>query len=90
MRSVLVLALLLLVVFAVGAGGAYFTTSSVSTWYQQLQKPAFSPPDWVFAPVWTLLYIFMAVAMWLVWRAEEAAPHVTPPRPTRRHRSDAG
>ncbi|MBU0610813.1 MAG: tryptophan-rich sensory protein [Armatimonadetes bacterium] len=80
MRSATVLILLLLVVFAVGAGGSYFTASSVGTWYAQLQKPAFSPPDWVFAPVWALLYIFMAVAMWLVWREEEGASQVTPPQ----------
>jgi benzodiazapine receptor len=80
MRSALVLALLLLVVFAVGAGGAYFTSGSLSTWYEQLQKPTFNPPSAVFGPVWTLLYIFMAVAMWLVWREEETAALVTPPQ----------
>jgi len=80
MRSALVLALLLLVVSAVGAGGAYFTSGSLGTWYEQLQKPSLNPPRAVFAPVWTLLYILMAVAMWLVWRAEETAAQVTPPQ----------
>ncbi|MCE5239034.1 tryptophan-rich sensory protein [bacterium] len=82
MRSALVLALLLLVVGAVGAGGSYFTASSVGTWYAQLHKPAYTPPSWLFAPVWTLLYLFMAVAMWLVWRQEEAeeVAQVTPPQ----------
>jgi translocator protein len=37
-------------------------------WYAQLAKPAWTPPDWVFGPVWTLLYTMMAVAAWLVWR----------------------
>lgn len=78
MRNALVLLLLLFVVFASGAGGAYFTTSSVGTWYQQLQKPAFTPPSWVFAPAWTVLYILMAVAMWLVWLEEKPGIQVTP------------
>jgi len=82
MRSALVLALLLLVVGAVGAGGSYFTASSVGTWYAELHKPVYTPPSWLFAPVWTLLYLFMAVAMWLVWRQEEAqeVAQVTPPQ----------
>lgn len=43
------------------------TQSSVDTWYQGLRQPAFSPPDWVFAPVWTLLYIMMGIAAGIVW-----------------------
>ena len=50
-----------------GIGGA-ITASSVETWYQALEKPTFNPPDWVFAPVWTLLYIIMGTAAWRVWR----------------------
>lgn len=48
--------------------GSIFTSSSVSTWYQTIQKPGFTPPDWVFGPVWTILYILMAVALYLVWK----------------------
>jgi benzodiazapine receptor len=50
-----------------GIGGT-ITASSVETWYQALEKPIFNPPDWVFAPVWTLLYIIMGIAAWRVWR----------------------
>lgn len=50
-----------------GIGGA-ITSSSVADWYPALAKPPFNPPDWLFGPVWTLLYIVMAVAAWRVWR----------------------
>jgi len=57
--------------FLVAAAGGAVTASSVDTWFQQLQKPSFNPPDWIFAPVWTLLYLLMAIASWLVWRTPE-------------------
>jgi len=44
------------------------TATSVGTWYQDLAKPAFNPPDWVFAPVWTTLFVLMSVAAWRIWR----------------------
>lgn len=50
--------------------GAAITRTSVDTWYAALSKPPFNPPDWVFAPVWTALYLLMAVAGWRIWRCE--------------------
>lgn len=50
-----------------GAIGALFTSSAIPTWYATLQKPGFSPPNWIFAPVWTLLYLLMGVSLYLVW-----------------------
>jgi len=54
----------------IGAGmiGSIFTRDSISSWYIFLQKPDFTPPNWVFAPVWFLLYILMGIAVFLVWR----------------------
>lgn len=59
---------LLLLNLLVAAVGGWFTASSVGTWYQTLNKPALNPPDWVFGPVWTVLYVMMALAAWCVWR----------------------
>lgn len=63
--------------FAVAAAGGAVTATSVGTWYAGLAKPAFNPPDWVFGPVWTVLYVMMAVAAWRVWR-RRAAPGARP------------
>lgn len=53
----------------VGAVGGIATAASVATWYAGLNKPAFNPPNAVFGPVWTILYVLMAVAAWRIWRS---------------------
>ena len=55
-------------VIAAGALGSIFTFNSIPMWYDGLNKTVISPPNWVFGPVWTLLYILMAVAAFLVWK----------------------
>lgn len=52
---------------AAGIIGAIFTTSEIQTWYAGIVRPSFSPPNWVFGPVWTTLYALMGVSLWLVW-----------------------
>ena len=58
----------LVICLGIGALGGIATAQSVGTWYQTLAKPPFNPPDWIFAPVWTTLYVLIAVAGWRVWR----------------------
>jgi translocator protein len=58
----------LIVTLGVGAAGSLFTKPNIPTWYAALNHPAMAPPNWVFAPVWTTLYIVMAFAAWRVWR----------------------
>ena len=65
--SPLVLIALIAVCLGVSAIGGGITASSVATWYPTLHKSSLTPPNWVFAPVWTALYILMAVAAWRVW-----------------------
>ena len=50
-----------------GAIGSLATLPNIPTWYAALEKPLFSPPNWIFGPVWTLLYILMGVSLYLVW-----------------------
>jgi benzodiazapine receptor len=52
---------------------ATVTASSVHSWYPTLVRPPGTPPNWVFGPVWTALYVMMAVAAWLVWRGNDPA-----------------
>jgi tryptophan-rich sensory protein len=54
----------------VGATAGFFTVSGVGTWYQNINKPSWNPPSWIFGPVWTTLYIMMGIALFLVWKSE--------------------
>jgi len=53
---------------AAGIIGSVFTMRAIPTWYAALQKPPFTPPNWLFAPAWITLYVLMAIAAFLVWR----------------------
>ena len=70
-----VLGYFLVITLVVGASASLFTEPSIPTWYAALNHPAIAPPNWVFAPVWTTLYILMAVAAWRVWLT--GAPRTT-------------
>lgn len=53
--------------FAAAGVGGWLTAMSLGPWYDALVKPSWQPPQWVFGPVWSLLYLMMAIAAWLVW-----------------------
>ena len=67
-RQIIAPVAFLAVCFAAAALGSLATTPNIATWYAGLAKPTWNPPNWIFGPVWTALYISMAVAAWLVWR----------------------
>jgi translocator protein len=57
----------LLTCYSAAVLASIWTLSSVGTWYADLKKPPFNPPNWIFAPVWSTLYFLMALSAWLVW-----------------------
>ena len=58
----------LVATLGVGALASLFTAPQIPTWYAGLNHPVMAPPNWIFAPVWTTLYVLMAVAAWRVWK----------------------
>ncbi|MGA8006192.1 MAG: TspO/MBR family protein [Burkholderiales bacterium] len=72
-RDLLSLLAFLALCFAFAAAGGAVTATSVHGWYQALAKPPFNPPDWLFAPVWSVLYLMIALAGWRLWRRRAMA-----------------
>jgi benzodiazapine receptor len=67
MNKYLKIASLVTICLAVGYLSSMVTQTSITTWYPTLEKPIFNPPNWVFAPVWTILFILMGISAGLVW-----------------------
>ena len=70
MNTYVKLTISVLACLAVGGISGYLTTSEITTWYATLHKPSFNPPNYLFAPVWTTLYILMAISFWLIWKSD--------------------
>lgn len=58
----------LVVPFVAGGVGSVFTFSEIPTWYAALTKPAWNPPNWLFGPVWTILYLLMGISLYRYWQ----------------------
>jgi benzodiazapine receptor len=76
LRTVLSLAAAIAVPLIIGGIGGMVTANTVGSWYPTLNLPSWNPPNWLFAPVWTTLYILMGIAAWRVWRLGGAEPAV--------------
>tara|TARA_Y100000590_G_scaffold184345_1_gene210064 strand:- start:549 stop:1016 length:468 start_codon:yes stop_codon:yes gene_type:complete len=61
----------IIITFSASFIGGIVTYTFKEPWYSNLIKPSFNPPDWVFGPVWTILYLFMSIAIWIVWQKNQ-------------------
>lgn len=66
-NSIFKLLISIIICELVGIVGGFFTINSIPTWYKALNKPFFSPPNWIFGPVWTMLYFLMGLSLYLIW-----------------------
>ncbi len=62
---------------SIGAVSGYVTANDIDGWYDTINKPSFNPPNWIFGPVWTTLYVLMAISFWTIWR-RHAIKHIVP------------
>jgi tryptophan-rich sensory protein len=77
LSSLLRLILCLALCLAIGAVGSYVTMPQIPTWYAGLAKPSWTPPNGLFPVVWTILYLMIAVSLWLVWDRVPPSPQRT-------------
>jgi tryptophan-rich sensory protein len=68
MKNIIKLLLSIVICQAAGVIGAVFTFPEISNWYASLEIPSFSPPSWVFSPVWTILFLLMGISLFLIWK----------------------
>lgn len=76
MKALLKLIASLAVCYLAARVGAVFTSTSIQTWYLTLNKPFFTPPNWLFAPVWLTLYTLMGISLFLIWQQDYHQPQI--------------
>lgn len=67
-KNIIELIICIAIPLLVGGIAGYATSSSMNSWYSNLNKPFFNPPSWVFGPVWTILYLLMGISLYLIWK----------------------
>lgn len=72
MKKILLFLYSVLISFSAGIVGSLFTIPKIDSWYTTLEKPIFSPPNWLFGPVWNILYLFMGISLFLVLTAKKS------------------
>ncbi len=75
MKNVYKFIVALIASYGAGFLGSFFTMSEIGTWYSLIEKPFFNPPNWVFGPVWSVLYFMIAVSLFLFWKREVRGEH---------------
>ncbi|MCX8202360.1 MAG: tryptophan-rich sensory protein [Candidatus Micrarchaeota archaeon] len=77
MENYLKLVIAILIPFCAGAVGSYFTFPEIDSWYQLLAKPSFNPPNWIFGPVWSFLYLLIGISFYLIWKEKEISKNLS-------------
>jgi len=70
MKTPLKLLISILIPLFIGFSGSFFTVTSIDSWYSTINKPFFNPPNWIFSPVWTTLFILIGISFYLVWQKD--------------------
>jgi len=73
MPAILKLLISVVVVMAIGISASFFTGSSVNGWFTTIEKPSWNPPSWLFAPVWTILYVMIGLALYRLWTSPSSS-----------------
>ncbi|HEX8378446.1 MAG TPA: TspO/MBR family protein [Pedobacter sp.] len=71
MKNIIRFIISITIPLVVGGVSGYATSANISSWYAYLNKPSFNPPNYLFGPVWTFLYLLMGISLYLVWKSPE-------------------